>query len=57
MWDHPVSLISVYAGFYLAIVFLSLSIGAITLLERVSHPRKQGFAADWGAGPTRARAC
>ena len=27
MWDYPVSLVAVYAGFYVAIVFLSLSIG------------------------------
>ncbi|PSC71623.1 Transmembrane adaptor Erv26 [Micractinium conductrix] len=26
VWEHPVSLLSVYAGFYLVIVFLSLSI-------------------------------
>lgn len=25
--EHPVSLVTVYLGFYLAIVFLSLSIG------------------------------
>lgn len=29
MWEHPVSLIAVYAGFYLAIVFVSLSIGEL----------------------------
>lgn len=27
VWEHPVSLISVYAGMYLAIVFISLSVG------------------------------
>lgn len=26
VWEHPVSLVAVYAGFYLAIVFISLSI-------------------------------
>lgn len=27
MWEHPVGLVTVYFGFYLSIVFLSLSIG------------------------------
>ena len=29
MWEHPVSLVVVYSGFYIAIVFLSLSIGEL----------------------------
>lgn len=39
VWEHPVSLVLVYAGFYLAIVFISLSIGEWAHGELRGAPR------------------
>jgi hypothetical protein len=41
VWEHPVSLVLVYVGFYLAIVFISLSIGEWAHGKLSAHPDSQ----------------